>query len=163
MYGRAIVFLVKNASVKRPIPARATQFIATMIILGIIAIPIGSICSYAEKDPVIVINEDSIQIKALYGVSIALPEISDISILGNSMSEIGTYNRMGGYGSTGVLRGHFKSSSLEDVLLYVDQRSSPTIVIQRKDDSDVYISFHSAEKTNLTYQEIAKHFEYDSR
>lgn len=93
----------------------------------------------------------------MYGVEIDFSEIIDISLIEESMSDIGIGIRSNGYGGFGgSLKGNFKSDSIGDTLLFVYAKSSPTIKIERANKKDIYISFRNGEKTEELYTELIK-------
>lgn len=75
----------------------------------------------------------------MYGVEIDFSEILEISLIEESMSDIGIGIRSNGYGGFGgSLKGNFKSDSIGDTLLFVYAKSSPTIKIERANKKDIY-------------------------
>jgi hypothetical protein len=67
----------------------------------------------------------------MYGLTINFSEIADVSLIENSMSNIGIGSRTNGYGGFGEsLKGNFKSDTLGDIILFVNSKSSPTIKIE---------------------------------
>lgn len=129
--------------------------IAKISISVIIFIAIGVLFYYGEKDPQVSILDDSIQIKAMYGLNIDFSEITDISLIEKSIKEMGVGIRTNGYGGFGgSLKGHFKSDSLGKTLLFVQSQSSPTLKIERADEKDVYISFRNSESTEKLYHDM---------
>jgi len=67
----------------------------------LILIAFGILFYQGLKDPVININEDKIQIKAMYGLTIDISEIKKISLIEKSMREIGIGIRLNGFGGAG--------------------------------------------------------------
>jgi hypothetical protein len=93
----------------------------------------------------------------MYGLSVGLSEISNISLIERSMREIGPGMRTNGYGGIGgALKGHFQSNSLGKKLLFVQAASSPTIKIERIDRKDIYMSFRDAETTRAVFSELSQ-------
>ena len=128
-----------------------------MIFTGVILIAVGILLYQGGKDPVVNVFDNSIQIKAMYGLSIDFSDIADISLMEKSMSDIGigNSNRMNGYGGIGEsLKGHFKSDNLGEVLLFVQSKSSPTIRIKRHNNNDIYINFRDNKKTEQLYYKM---------
>ena len=110
-----------------------------------------------EKEPVVDISGDSIQIRSIYGLDIDFSDIDNVLLLDKSMKAIGTGSRTNGYGGIGqTLKGHYKSDSLGEILLFVQSKSSPTMQIQLKDKRNIYISFRDGKKTELLYDELSK-------
>jgi len=145
----------KPSSNKKVIIAVVT--IAALILIGI-GINIGIMMQQGSKDPVIILHDNSIQIKAMYGVTINFSDITEISLIDKSMREIGVGKRTNGYGGIGeTLKGNFKSDRAGETLLFVQYNSTPTIKIVRVNDKDVYISFRDNEKTKDVFEEIKTH------
>lgn len=135
-----------NSKVKTTIPK---AFIAVIIVI------LGFLFYYSEKEPDVIIHDDHVQIKALYGLNIDFSEITDISLIDKSMKEIGTGIRVNGYGGFGeTLKGNFKSETLGDTLLFVQSETSPTIKIERTGKKDIYISFRDSERTEQLYRKL---------
>jgi hypothetical protein len=129
--------------------------VAIASITVVILIALGALFFYGEKDPDVSILDDHIQIKAMYGLNIGFSEITDISLIEKSMSEIGIGARTNGYGGIGEsLKGNFKSDTLGEILLFVQSKSSPTIKIERTNEKDIYISFRSVETTEQLCGEL---------
>ncbi len=129
--------------------------IAIVAFMGIVFVLVGVLFYYGSKDAIVNVQKDSIQIKAMYGLTIDRSEISAISLIEESMDDIGVGTRINGYGGfDGVLKGTFESEALGNVLLFVHEKSSPTIKIERKDKKNIYISLRNSEKTEQLYKEI---------
>ncbi len=123
--------------------------------VGMIFVLIGIMFYYSSKDPDVTIGDNSIQIKAMYGLNIDFSEIAGISLIENSMRDIGIGTRTNGYGGIGdTLKGNFESGQLGEILLFVQANSSPTIKIDRIDKKDVYISFRNSEDTEQLYHTL---------
>ena len=113
-------------------------------------IGIGLLFYFGEKEPVITVTDDTMQIESIYDIEIDFVEIKEISLLDKSMNDIGTGARTNGYGGLGqTLKGNF-----EEKLLFVHAASSPTILIERDGKKATYISFKDEEKTKALYEEL---------
>ncbi|NYB75302.1 DUF3784 domain-containing protein [Sedimentibacter hydroxybenzoicus DSM 7310] len=139
--------------------SKAATYKAKIIVIIVISvlslIALGILFYQGGKDPVINILDESIQIKAMYGLSIDFIDITDISLIDKSMSEIGVGRRINGYGGNGeALKGNFKSDNLGETLLFVQSKSTPTIRIERDGGKPVYISFRNGETTETLYHEM---------
>jgi len=142
---------IDNSTSKTP----KAIIIAIIAFLGMVLVLVGTMFYYGSKDPVVNILDNSIQIKAIYGLNIDLSEITDISLIEKSMGEIGIGTRTDGYGGIGgALKGNFESDNLGETLLFVQSKSSPTIRIERIGKKDVYISFRNIENTDQLYSEL---------
>ena len=138
---------------------RTLRNLVVVAILVIIAIKIGLTIYYGEKDPVVNILDNEIQIESRYfGLNVDLSEITGISLVERSMRDIGGGGlRTGGYGADsfgGSVKGGFQSTRVGDVLLFVHSRSSPTIWIERELKRDIYISFRDGDRTGALYNEM---------
>jgi hypothetical protein len=131
---------------------------ATIIILSVVAgislLAIVISLSWGSQEPVVTVRKDAIQIEAMYGLTIELAEIQDITLLESRMDDMDVGSRTNGYAANRILKGHFRSDTLGRTLLFVDSRTAPTIWIERQGREDVYISFREGEKTRELYQEM---------
>lgn len=147
----SVIYKTYDSTSKMP----KTVIIAITLISAVILIGVGALIFYGEKDPNASILDDHIQIKAMYGLSVDFSEIADIYLIEKSMSNIGFGTRINGYGGIrGALKGNFKSDTIDETLLYVQSKSSPTIKIERIDKKDIYISFRNSESTEQLYREM---------
>jgi len=122
----------------------------------LLLIGLGFMFYYGEKDPVITVHRDSVQISAMYGLTVNFTDISDVLLIEDSMRDIGVGTRTNGYSGAGhALKGNFRSSSQGQVLLFVYASSSPTIQITRSGGVDIFISFRDNETTRNIYTELA--------
>ena len=110
---------------------------------------------YGEKEPVVRILDDKIQIEAMYGLDIDFSDVSAVSLIDKSMQDIGAGERNNGYGGFGeTLKGHFNSENLGKFMLFVKSESPATLWIERDGQENIYISFDDVEKTNALYQQL---------
>jgi hypothetical protein len=119
-----------------------------------VLIVVGAVLIYGTQEPSVVVFDNSVQIKAMYGLTIAFSDITDISLIENSMCELKVGKRVNGVDVFGTLQGHFKSDTLGETLLFVRLNSSPTIRIERSNGKDVYLSFSSGEITIGLFNEL---------
>jgi len=130
--------------------------IIAIVISAQLLIAIGISTYRGERDPKVSIVNNSIRINALYGTDISFDSISEITLLQNSMREIGVGTRTNGYATSGqALKGTFQSSDRGPQLLFVFSSSSPTIHISKNRGVDVYISFRDSETTRSVYQMLS--------
>lgn len=107
------------------------------------------------SEPTVNILSDGIQIRSMYGVTIPFSDIAGLSLIEDSMSQIGVSTRVNGYGGIGeTLKGHFTSRATGATLLFVQAETAPTIRIERHSEKDVYISFKDGKKTEALYRQI---------
>jgi len=125
------------------------------IIIAVIAlIAVSFVIIYSMKEPEVVVFDNRVQIKAMYGLTINFSDITDVSLLESSISKVDAGSRMNGADTFGTLQGHFKSDTLGETLLFVHLNASPTIRIERNNDKDIYLNFSSSEKTNILFNEL---------
>ena len=130
--------------------------IISIVFFAAIFIGIGIMFYFGEKDPVVTAHSDSIQISAMYGLTINKSEISEIVLLEKSMHEIGIGIRTNGYGGFGqALKGNFSSAELGMQLLFVYADSTPTIQIIRTIGADIFISFRDGETSRTVYSQLS--------
>jgi hypothetical protein len=145
----------KNINNTSKLKSAKSTIIAVSVISVTVFIAVGVLLYQGGKDPVFNIFDDKIQIKALYGLSIDFSDITEITLIEKSMSDIGIGQRINGYGGIGeALKGHFKSNGLGETLLFVQSKSSPTIRIERRDKKDIYISLRNGDNTEQLYHEL---------
>lgn len=144
-------FLKKDADMAILAARRKLGKVQTIIIFavtGAILIGLGVMFTLGEREPSVDVFDDGIRIRAMYGLSVDFSEITDIVLLDQSMREIGTGMRLNGYGGA-ALKGHFTAG-----LLFVRPNSSPTIRIERRHGSDIFISFRDNLRTEMLYREL---------
>ena len=140
---------VQTAYGKKPLTKANKIFLAIAGgISAIIIIGVGAMFVIGEREPVITIHDSSIQISAMYGTSIDIDNIANITLLDYSMRDIGAGARTNGYNGS-AWRGHFRAG-----LLFVRPNSAPTIRIERNHGSSIFISFRDSERTNMLYSEL---------
>jgi len=125
-----------------------------IIITVIVLIAVSAVLIYGAKEPMVTVFDNSVQIKAMYGLTIDFSDITDISLIEKSMSDMDVGTRVNGADVFGTLQGHFKSDTLGETLLFVRLNSSPTLRIERDNGKDIYLSFSSGEKTIMLFNEL---------
>ena len=129
--------------------------IATTSIVAVALIGACALTFSGAKDPVVDVHDSGIEIKGIYGLDIAFSEISDISLLEQSISDIGVGARTNGYSGFGqALKGNFRFGGNGHALLFIQADSSPTIKIARKGGLPVYLSLRDGGATRALYDEI---------
>ena len=129
--------------------------LAVMVFIGM-----GIILFNGTPDPNVIVGGNDVQIKGMYGVTIGFDEIKSITLIEKSMNELGVGERTNGFrngfGAFGnSLKGHFRSETLGETLLFVRADSSPTIKIERGDGKeDIYISLRDGEATKALYDKL---------
>ena len=130
---------------------------AVIIFVCVVVAAVGIMIYQGGKETVVTVSDSGIQIKGMYGLSVGIADITDITLIDKSMSEIGagSMERVNGYGGFGqALKGQFRSDSLGDILLFVQSETPPTIRIETVGKSDIYISFRDGDKTEQLYRSI---------
>ena len=101
-----------------------------------------------EREPQVIFYAKGFFIKCMFGRRVAFSEIADVHLLDERMRDIGTGMRTGGYGGR-ALKGHFTRG-----LLFVRPAQSPTILIERHNAKDIYISFADSARTRELYEQL---------
>ena len=135
---------------------RVVYLVTAVMFLVLIGLFLFMVFSGVE-DPVVTIADGTITIDVKYGVSFPVSEVTGVTLLPQSMDEIGVGDRTNGYGGFDTTRlGHFHSEALGDYLLYAKTDASPTIWIDRAGSAeDVYLSFEDSAKTEAVFAELS--------
>lgn len=141
---------------REPMSRGKKAAVAAGVILSVwFCIGIGIMFYQGERDPVVFIHSDSIQISGMYGTVVPVSNISEISLTDKSMREIGIGVRTNGYDGGGqAKKGEFSSSEHGSLLLFVMADSSPTIRIDRNVGRTIFISFRNSETTQEVYSSM---------
>ena len=146
---------------EKPKPTSKAAIIVTVSIVVISLIGGCVLTFFGAKDPTVNVHmfDSKIEIKSVYGLEIAFSEIADISLIEESMAEIGVGARTNGFGGFGqALKGHFRSDSQGEMLLFVQVDTVPTIKITRNGEQPIYLSLREGEATRALYGEITDAF-----
>lgn len=135
---------------------RVVYLVATVMFLALIGLFLFMVFSGVEE-PAVTVADGTITIDVKYGVSFPVSEVAQVTLLPQSMDEIGVGERTNGYGGFDTTRlGHFHSDALGDYLLYAKIDAGPTIWIDRAGSAeDVYLSFEDSAKTETVFAELA--------
>ena len=135
---------------------RIAVIITVVMVLALTGLFLYLVFSGVE-DPVVTVADGTITIDVKYGVSFPVSEVAGVTLLPQSMEEIGVGDRTNGYGGFDTTRlGHFHSDALGDYLLYARIDASPTIWIDRAGSAeDVYLSFEDSAKTEAVFAELS--------
>ena len=145
----------EDKSDSRAGPSKKTM-IFTLSVIALVFIAVSLTLAIGSRDPVVVVGEGSIQIKAMYGVTVCFSDISAVTSIPASMSEIGAGTRTNGYGGFGdALKGNFQTTKNGDALLFVRTYSEPTLRIDRVNAKPIFISFRNAADTTALYNELS--------
>jgi len=145
---------------RKPMTRGKIAAIAIGIILSVqMLIGISIMIYRGERDPIVNLHGDAITINASYGRDISFTQISEITLIEKSMSEIGIGIRTNGYGGFGqALKGYFNSTEHGQQVLYVYSGSSPTIKITQTAGFPIFISYRDPADTTATYRELSAAF-----
>jgi hypothetical protein len=124
------------------------------IITAIVIIVVSAVTIYGMKEPDVVVFDNRVQIKAMYGLTIDFSDITNIYLMENSISRTDAGSRMNGADTFGALQGHFKSNALGETLLFIRLNASPTLRIERDNGKDIYLNFSKSEKTISLFNEL---------
>lgn len=135
---------------------RIAVIVTVVMVLALTGLFLYLVFSGVE-DPVVTVADGTITIDVKYGVSFPVSEVAGVTLLPQSMEEIGVGDRTNGYGGFDTTRlGHFHSDALGDYLLYARIDASPTIWIDRAGSAeDVYLSFEDSAKTEAVFAELS--------
>jgi len=136
------------------------NLVIASVIIGIIALTfagVGVMIYNGERETVVNVLANKIEIKGMYGLDIDFSDVAGISLIEKSMSEIGTGRKTNGYDGFGqTLKGNFNSGELGKILLFVKSDQIPTIWIELEGKEDIYISFNNSEKTRELYNKLSE-------
>ena len=137
---------------REPMPmskAVKISLIVAGVISALILAGVGIMFIWGEMEPEVIFQGDSLQIRAMYGITVDFSNISGVYLLSQSMREIGAGRRTNGYNGINVWRGHFTAG-----LLFVRPDISPTIRIERIRGSNIYLSFRESWRSLHLYNEL---------
>lgn len=129
---------------------------ASIIITVIVFICVIAMFVYGEQEPAVTAADGQVKISGMYGTDFPVSGIKAVSLIDRAMDDIAPdmtrTNGYGGFGST--LKGNFSADTLGDFMLFTDSKASPTILIERKEGKNIYISFPDGAKTKALYEEL---------
>jgi len=134
-------------------PMTKTKKIALAVKIALVAISmiiLGVFMLYSIIPPNVNILDNGIQITGSYGITIDFSDIDSISLIEQSIAEIGPGVRTNGFAAGNVLRGHFMLGRL----FIMNSQMGPTIRIDRESGVPIFISFSDSSTTRQVYQEI---------
>jgi len=146
---------VKNVRFLRR--GRFTKFHVVILVLTFIGV--GTLMLLGFNEPNVTVSESNVRISGIYGLTVDFVEISSVTLIEQSMREIGAGSRTNGFSGVGdVLKGNFRSHTHGETLLFIRATSSPTIHIERPDARDIFISFADSDETLSLYYELIRAF-----
>lgn len=146
-------FFMPNANPAVVMQIKRKNRFTTIIIIVVsvvVLVGMGVMFSLGERDPGVYVYQNHMEIQGMYGLSIGFDSITEVSLLSETMQEIGRGRRLNGYnGLGGTLKGHFTAG-----LLFVQEYTAPTIRIERYNHTNVYISFRDSQQTEMLFLEL---------
>ncbi|MCL2663853.1 MAG: PH domain-containing protein [Oscillospiraceae bacterium] len=148
--------------VATPQPMDKSMKIFLTVILGFTSIVLAGsaiMMVVGEFDPIVSVSGDGVSISGMYGITIRSDEITDIILIEDSMrgifADVGAMRTNGFDGFGQAQKGYFSSLEYGSHIRFVQTRSSPTILIERR-AYNVFISFRDGEKTRELYNELVR-------
>lgn len=83
----------RSAEIPNSLFKGSKKSVINLIVTVLVFIGLAVMFYLGEKEPEVIINNDRIQIKGMYGLSIDITEISNIALIEKSMKEIGVGRR----------------------------------------------------------------------
>jgi len=125
--------------------------IAGIVFTIIILVGVGILLLWTSRPANVNVTDDAIQITGAYGTTIYFSDIQNITLLEESMREIGAGRRRNGADVGGHLRGNFEAG-----LLFVrNAGEGPTIRIDRAEGNSVFISLDDSGETRGLFGELS--------
>ena len=121
----------------------------TAIALAIVITAYILIAGLGDADAAV--ENNTLHIKGMYGVTLELSEISQVTLIERSMRDIGVGRRSNGVALGNTFRGQFGGK-----LLFINGDNPPTIHIVWHGAGDIYISFSDAQKTRALYRDLTQ-------
>jgi len=149
-------FLRRDVTAGELVTARAGRKTSKAMIVVTVAIMVltlggvGAMFVAGEREAVVTVGADSVHISGMYGTTISLTNIAEVTLIEDTARGIGLGTRRNGYARGNTLKGHFRAG-----LVFADASSAPTIVISRTHAPDVIISHRDSEATRALYRELA--------
>ena len=124
----------------------------TIIVLAIV----GIMLLWGDQPTSVTIRDETVKIDGMYGIEIPFSDIATVELIEQDIRTIAPdrvrTNGFDGFG--GMLKGYFQSKELGPFMLFVDSSAPSVILIERKQNENVYIGFADAQETRDTYDFI---------
>ncbi|NLO75885.1 MAG: DUF3784 domain-containing protein [Clostridia bacterium] len=127
-----------------------------LIMTGAILIGVAILMIYSVQPTKISISDEGLQIYGMYGALYTWDSIEDVELL-ESLPEIKVRTNGSAVGSH--LKGHFRTTELGAVKLFVNSKISPFVYLKCK-GKDVIFNLPQSEETKAAYQEIVKRLKH---
>ncbi len=105
---------------------------------------------YGAREPKIEVENDRITIRGMYGRTIDREDIVELSLQDNIPRIL---NKTNGFDLGYILRGNFRLENIGSAILFINERSSPYIVIKTEDRYYI-INYKDSNKTMDLYNKI---------
>jgi hypothetical protein len=129
---------------------RKTRTIVSIVGIAVIAIPMAWIIFEGMRPIDAGIDGDNFRVRGIYGLTVALDDILEVELDERSMAEIGSGGRRVGHGTATSWRGRFGAGHL----LIQNPDEGPTIRIERRGESTIFISLADPALTEDLYYDI---------
>ena len=129
--------------------------VVCIVISVVILIGVGLMYYFGDREPVVVLFNDHMQIRAMYGLRVDFDDVSNVSLIEGDLRNIGVGNRTNGYsGFSGIWKGNFDTWDFGVALFFVQSRGTPTIHIKRDDAKDIFVNFSDSEETMTLFYNL---------
>ncbi|MCL2169037.1 MAG: DUF3784 domain-containing protein [Defluviitaleaceae bacterium] len=129
---------------------RKAKLVMAVIATVVLAIPLGWIMIEGTRPIRATVTASELQIRGFYGRTVALDDILEVHLYEQSMLDIGTGGRRAGHSSPNNLRGSFRAGHL----IVQGPDEGPTIRIERRGDTTIFISKANASDTRSLYNQL---------
>lgn len=152
------MYAIKSSRFRRPgsmpikfYTMRKRSSIIAAVLTFVIMLGVGILVFASLRPPNVQINQDSLQVTGLYGVTINFEEITSLTLVEESMRDIGPGMRLNGTSAGGTLRGIFTAGRL----FVQNAGEGPTIRITSPADT-VFISLSESASTRRLYEDLTR-------
>jgi len=129
---------------------RKAKLILSAVVIFVVGISIGWLMLEGVRPINASVSGDELRIRGFYGMTIELSDIVEIELDERAITAIGTGGRRAGHGTNNNLRGRFGAGQM----LIQNPEEGPTIRIDRRNDTAVFISHQNPTDTRALYQQI---------
>ncbi len=132
-------------------PSNNKTAIAALVISAIVVIVVFGMIFWIAQPTDFVLEENELRITGAYGTVIPYYDIEKLE-LSETIPRL--VKRTNGLSMGSIQKGHFKTDTMSDALLFMRSNSGPVIIIQRKGQKMVMINFAEPEETKGLYQRL---------
>lgn len=126
---------------------KSKRFAYTLIAAAII---ITAVFYFGMQDPNVTVTDGKMEIKSIYSFKADIQNLKVDTV--NSLPDISM--RTNGFAGGNVLKGHFRLTNDEKVLLFVRKHSLPYIRITQNGERTVYISYKDPDQTRALFNKL---------